>query len=691
MTLGIILGTQIHMFPGIDSIADGFVMLLQMTALPYIALSLMVGIGSLSPDKARATVKTSLLILLILTLVSLLLVLLTTIAFPNWHNASFYSASTIKTEVEFDLIALFIPSNPFNAFANAVIPSVVVFSIFVGIGLMKVKAKHHTLSVLANLQTALANISAIVMRFAPIGVFCIGYRAAATIDVSQIEGLIVYVLGAIILVLLLALVVFPVIVATVTPFKYRHILVVCREAMITAFATGSFFAVIPLIVEKTKETLASLPASNKDTEKVPGIIVPITFSLPVGGKLLGLLFVLFSAWFSGAYIGSQEYFKLFFLGIPQLFSSTTVAMPALLELFNVSSSMFELFLVAENIIVGRLGALLSVSFTISFVLLIAASITKSLTIKPAYVKRNSVILPILSVALFYILHLSLSHLGLQYKGYDKFIERSLLFEQVKHKNLTSPAQHLASNYSSLDVLTRIKQRGFIRVGYFIDDLPYAFHNNKGELVGFDIEIIHMLASDLNVEIEFVRILHAQAEPMLGSGYLDMTSGVPVIPDNMQRFTLTIPYSEQTVGFLVKNNRRAEFTHWQEIISRSDLTIGVPETFFYKDEIQRHFVNGRAWEISTPRLFFREEYQHIDAMLFGAAAASGWSLLYPNYTVVVPTPKQPPINMAFPINENDQAFELFMRNWLEMKKQSGKLEQLFNYWIQGQTPNSVSNR
>ena len=172
--------------------------------------------------------------------------------------------------------------------------------------------------------------------------------------------------------------------------------------------------------------------------------------------------------------------------------------------------------------------------------------------------------------------------------------------------------------------------------------------------------------------------------MLASGYLDITTGVPVIPDNMAQFTLTMPYSTQSIAIIVKDKRRAEFTQWDNILQRDDLILGIPESFYYKKAIAKTFTHGKAWEISTPRLFFKAEFAHIDAMVFGAAASSAWTLLNPSYTVVVPKPELAPLYMAFPINKNDHAFELFMRNWLTMKQQSKTIDQLFDYWIKGNT-------
>jgi Na+/H+-dicarboxylate symporter len=686
LILGILLGMQAQvMFPLINVLATAFVTLLQMTALPYISLSLIVGVAGLSAKNINKPLFYTATALLGLITLTLLFIFIAPIAFPDWKNAEFYSANTIKPMSDVDWISFFIPANPFYAFANNMIPAVVFFSIFVGVGLMAIKNKKHTLMMLGSLQHAVANISAMIMRLAPIGVFCLGWRAATTIESAQIDGLVVYIITAIVIVLLLVFLVLPLAVASITPFTYKQILKVSREAMITAFATGSFFVVIPVLVEKTKILLNTTKNISPEPLKVPDIIIPMTFSLPIGGKLLALFFVLFAAWFSGAYTSTSDYFSLILVGIPQLFGSSTLAMRNLLELFNVSDTMFEVFLVAENLIAGRLSALLSVMFAVCLPLLIVTGMQNKFTFKWRLFSKNIIFIPLICLVALLILRYSFDTITYQYQGYNKFIERDFLYSEVETSYLDEPDKNAALLYQPASVLTRIKQRGFLRVGYFRDDLPYSFKNNNGKLVGFDIEIFNRLARDLDVNIEFVRIFHDQAKPLLANGYLDITSGIPVIPNNIAEYTLTVPYSEQHLAFVVKDKRRAEFTQWSNIRYREDLTIGIPESFFYGKAVNSYFNTGNAWEISTPRLFFKEEFKHIDAMLYGAAAASAWTLLYPEYTVVVPKPAVNPLFMAFPISHDDQEFELYMRSWLEMKKQNQEIERLFDYWIKGQTP------
>ncbi len=688
MLAGLIIGSVTPtLFIGVDEIANTFVMLMQMTVLPYIALSLITGIGALSPTQAKSTIKHSFVILLSLIALTLFFILLAPIAFPSWQSADFYSLSTVKTTTEVNLVELFVPTNPFYAFANGLIPSIVVFSIFFGIGLLHVKNKKNTLLTLTGLNNAIINVNSMVMKFAPLGIFCIALRAAVTIDSSQIDGLLVYITTASTLVLLLGFMILPAIVTVITPLSYRQVFKVSREAMLTAFATGSFFIVIPLIVEKTKVLIEEINQGNingKDEAlSLPNIIVPITFSLPIGGKLLALLFTLFSAWFTGTHVDFSHYVNLIIIGLPQLFGSSTAAVPELLNLFNVSHAMFDFFLIAESLIVGRLGALFSVIFSISLVLLIATSISNKFTFKWRKFYVYTLITPIVAALVFLGLRFTLDGISYQYQGYQKFIERDFITVDIKSKVLSQPEVEQVNQYqNNTTVLERIKQRGFIRVGYFRDDLPYAFHNSEGKLVGFDIEIINLLADDLGVFIEFVRIFHKEAKSLLSSGYLDMTTGIPVLPNNMKKYTLTIPYSTQPIAFLVKKSRRSEFTQWKNIINQKDLIIGIPELFFSENIVKRYFSLDKAWQISTPRLFFKEEYQHMDAMLFGAATASAWTLLSPEYTVVVPNPSLQPLSMAFAINTQDNAFELFMRTWINMKLQNHDINMLFNYWIAG---------
>ena len=48
------------------------------------------------------------------------------------------------------------------------------------------------------------------------------------------------------------------------------------------------------------------------------------------------------------------------------------------------------------------------------------------------------------------------------------------------------------------LLAAVRQRHLVRVGYVEGQAPYSFFNSRGELVGFDVEMAHQLANDLDM-------------------------------------------------------------------------------------------------------------------------------------------------------------------------------------------------
>ena len=92
MALGLIIGgVGTSLFSTVNHLANAFVMLLQMTALPYISLSLMVGIGSLSAHKAKNALKSSLLWLLVLIALMLCFILLAPVSYTHLTLPTIYS------------------------------------------------------------------------------------------------------------------------------------------------------------------------------------------------------------------------------------------------------------------------------------------------------------------------------------------------------------------------------------------------------------------------------------------------------------------------------------------------------------------------------------------------------------------------------------------------------------------------
>ena len=134
----------------------------------------------------------------------------------------------------------FIPSNPFHALSNNIVPAVVLFFIVFGVALIGVERKQVALDVFNVAKEALSRATKAVVTLTPYGVFAIAANTAGTLNLDQIARIQVYLITYVIVALLVAIWVLPGLVAALTPFSYREVLGPTRDALITALCGGRF-------------------------------------------------------------------------------------------------------------------------------------------------------------------------------------------------------------------------------------------------------------------------------------------------------------------------------------------------------------------------------------------------------------------------------------------------------------------
>ena len=282
---GLGLGAAVGLFLGERAepfrlVADAFVRLLQMTVLPYLTVSLIAGIGSLDPARARALFLRVGALTLVLWGLALGAVLLMPLAFPAIQTASFFSTTLVEDRPRIDLVSLYVPSNPFHSLANKVVPAVVVFSAVLGVALMGVEKRESSSTPLAVLERALARANRFLVRLTPIGVFAIAAHFAGTVDLGQLARLRVYLLAYGVLALFLTLYSFPALVACLTPIPARRVLRSMKDVLITGFMTGDLFVVLPTLIDRCKELLAEAGVADEQDGPSPRSSFPPSTTSP---------------------------------------------------------------------------------------------------------------------------------------------------------------------------------------------------------------------------------------------------------------------------------------------------------------------------------------------------------------------------------------------------------------------------
>lgn len=686
--IGLTAGVLVGLFFGerasvLQPAADMYIRLMQMTVLPYLVVTLIGGLGRLDRMTARRLGFRATLLVVLVILLSVIVIGLMPLAFPQLRSASFYSDALIEPRQPFALGEIYVPANPFNAMANAVVPAVVLFSSALGVALIGVAGKEPLLASLRALESAVVLVTRFVLRLTPYGVFTIAAAVAGTIDPDSLVRLEVYFVTFAAASILLAFVVLPLTVSVLTPFKYREVVSMAKDAMITAFVASSVFIVLPMLVERVRESLADHAIRSPDAQSSVDVVVPISFIVPNAGKLLTLLFVPYAAWLAGSPLGAQGYLTLFGAGVPSYFAKAQVALPFLLDLVGAPHDLFQLY-IPSSIVTGKFDSMVSAMSLLALALLTASAIGGHLRWAPGRIVRAGGLAA--GLTLLTVLCMRLLFAGTVDTSYHKD-------EQLRNMHLSREATPVAIRSDLPEAggppgtaLQRIRARGVLRAGFEPGRVPFSFINARGDLVGMDVELATQLARDMGASrVEFVPSDFRQMALWVAEGRLDIGLGLPYVAEELGVVTYSAPYLDSTLGLVVRDADREVFASVDALRKRKQVTIGVTVESAGVAALLRASMPGvklRFVTLSTPKEMFSGAAPEVDAVAMLAEAGAAWSILYPEFSVVVPQPNPVVLPVGIAMRRGDRDLADFIDDWLVVMRSSGALRRMREYWVLG---------
>lgn len=273
-----------------DLMGGIFIDLLKMVMVPLIFTSIVVGIANLSSHQQIHRVWMTTLVYSAITMSISVAVGITAANLFNpgkglsldMFAPSLEQAQTIKLTLA-EFIAKFLHGlfvNPFNALSQGNVMAIVTFSLFMGIALVVGGERYkNILSLLQEFFELTLRMVSWIMQIAPIGIMALLAKLIAT---QQSELLAT--LGKFVAVILgttafHGLVVLPVILYLVTGVSPVKFFKGSREALITAFATSSSSATMPVTLRCTEQHLHVSPS-------ISGFVVPLGAHLNMDGTAL---------------------------------------------------------------------------------------------------------------------------------------------------------------------------------------------------------------------------------------------------------------------------------------------------------------------------------------------------------------------------------------------------------------------
>jgi len=689
--IGLGLGIFCGLFFGepaaiLQPVADVYIRLMQMTVLPYLITSLVVGFGQLEVAEAKRLALRGGLLLLVVWAFTVLVLLVMPLTFPVFDSASFFSHSLVEAPKAVSFTDIYFTANPFASLSQNIVPAVVLFSCLIGVGLIGLKDKEGLIAPLRTWNKAIVRITNFVINLTPYGVFAIGAVTAGTMDPETLSRLEVYFIVFAVASMLLAFVILPFMVTAVTPFRYREVSGIARDALLTAFVANSAFIVLPILVARSKELLEKHGLLDETTDSATEVLIPVMFNFPNAGKLLTLLFIPFAAWLAGAPMAGGDYGSLIATGIPSYFAKAQIALPYLLDLFGLPHDLFQLY-IPTTIITGKFDSLVTAMNLLVFALLGAGALGGFLVFQRARLLRaavgivGSLVVSVVVLRIFFTATIDTSY------TMDEVVKNmhktTLSTDTVVHREIPPL---FSDREPGISALANARERGSLRIGYDSNNLPMSFFNASDELVGFEVELAEKLAQSLKLKAEFVPINWPEMPRLLEEGIIDIMPGVWYRPYWFSSLMLTDPYFTATVGLATRDERRHDFETLETIRQQRKLKIGVPlDSTQIEFSIQHYFGQNDVEFVTTEfwNTYFEGKHPEIDAYLMPAEHASGWSLLHPEYTVVVPQPNPVRIPSGFAVALDAGDLAQVINEWIVYAENVGIIKSNFDYWVSGQ--------
>lgn len=246
---------------------NGFIKLMKMLVVPLVFFSIVVGVASISDIRKIGSIggRTIGIYLITTALAVTIALLISSVIQPGdgLNMVGIVKANASSNVTATDTLLNMIPDNPFSSLANGDMLPVIIFGLLVGIILATLKDETNVINeFFSQGNTVMMEMTHIVMKFAPIGIFCLMAKTFASLGFTGLIPLTKYI-GCVLLGLAIqAFIVYPsllVVLTRLNPIKFFKKFI---PVMFFAFSSSTSNATIPLNQEKLSQLGVSREISS---------------------------------------------------------------------------------------------------------------------------------------------------------------------------------------------------------------------------------------------------------------------------------------------------------------------------------------------------------------------------------------------------------------------------------------------
>jgi Na+/H+-dicarboxylate symporter len=309
-------------------LGQGFIRLMQMLVVPLVFCSLVCGSMAIGDTKqlGKVGIRTILFYLITTALAITVALTVANIINPgiglNMGNIQAEDNVTVATKTSFSQTMLnIIPTNIFYGLTNGKMLQVIFFALFVGIILTRLDDKASTVSnFFSEFNDVMMEMTMLVMKAAPYGVFCLIARTFASTGFSAFVPMLKY-MGSVLLALFVqCFFVYILLLKTSTGLSPVVFIKKFFPVMAFAFSTATSNATIPLSIETLKDKLGV-------SKKISSFTIPLGATINMDGtSIMQGVAVVFAAQAYGIDLSMLDYLTV--IGTATIASIGTAGVPS---------------------------------------------------------------------------------------------------------------------------------------------------------------------------------------------------------------------------------------------------------------------------------------------------------------------------------------------------------------------------
>ena len=657
-----------------------YIMLLKVTAVPYLIGALIHGVGQLSSYQAKQILKRGLIFISIAWAINIVMIYVITYLFP--HSKATQLGGYISSEIPaLNFAELLIPDNIFYDLTHNIVPAIVIFSLLIGIALMFLKEKDVMMKGMENLVQTLTRITSWIARITPLGTFLIIANQFGTIQFSTVKQVSTYIILYIFGTSLIIFWIFPRLIHMLTTIHSYKWLQQLLPILLLAYTTNVVIVCLPYIIELLKKETQILDPNDGKAQNLIQGTVSVVFNLPLGSLFI-TVFVFFVSTFYNVplMIGSQV--ELFATTI--LTSLGAVGLGSWINSLTFILDSLGLPLESVNLYLATLP------FTAGFQSMVSVMEISSLSLFITLSCRNMIVMNwgrILRKGMLTLIPLLFIFFGIklfnplpEIKNETKSIYELNISSSIPVKidrTLPAPVEIQGDTFDHILATKRL------RVGYNPNSAPFCFLNVDGNVVGYDIAFAYDLAYALGCKLELVPLGYHNIAEELNGGYYDIAmSAITINEARLKTTTFTNSYATPRVVLIVHEKARKKFTNLENVFKNKKIRIAVIKGTSYEDTVKDLFPGKEIIYLDNYDQF--EATEPTDALLWDETEAAAWMLCHRNFRIVFYDPPLGYDTLAYAIRNESPRFLQYMNQWLDLKRAEGFTEKQQDLWISGKT-------